>query len=280
MREANDRFRWRDAARRLAVDPEVARARAHRLDQVIRPDFRKAVLAGVGALVALSAGGTLGGLYAHSTQTKTVVVGLAVAFVLLAVLATRSAGNEVARIVSARAGGSAAATVRLIILLLGYLLTLIAVLGLLQVPLGHLLVGGAVTGVVVGIAAQQSLGHVFAGLVILMSRPFMIGDDIAVRSGSLGGPFEGTVVGMGLLYTTLATDEGHVHLPNAGLLASAVGPRPSAAGSQTRWTSPADGQAQSASPESAFPSGDDTFPFEPADLETTGGRRTHDNGWS
>jgi small-conductance mechanosensitive channel len=122
---------------------------------------------------------------------------------------------------------SPASTLRLIILLIGYLITVIAVLGLLHVPLGRLLVGGAVTGIVVGIAAQQTLGHVFAGLVILLARPFIIGDDISVRSGALGGPFEGTVIGLGLLYTTLATDTGHVHLPNAGLLASAVGPRPS-----------------------------------------------------
>ncbi len=199
------------------------------MEQAIRPDFRRAVLAGIGALIALSVGGTLGGLYARSTQSKLVAVGLAAVFVVLAVWATRSAASEVARMVTVRAGASAAATIRLLILLFGYLTTTIAVLGLLQVPLGRLLVGGAVTGIIVGIAAQQTLGHVFAGLVILLARPFIIGDDIAVRSGALGGPFEGTVIGMGLLYTTLATDTGLVHLPNAGLLASAVGPHPSSA---------------------------------------------------
>ncbi len=41
-----------------------------------------------------------------------------------------------------------------------------------------------------------------------------------------GGPIDGTVVGMDLLYTTLETEEGPIRLPNAGLLAAAVGPRP------------------------------------------------------
>ena len=49
----------------------------------------------------------------------------------------------------------------------GYLAVLLVALDLFEVPVGHLLVGGAVTGVVVGIAAQQSLGNLFAGLVLL-----------------------------------------------------------------------------------------------------------------
>jgi hypothetical protein len=117
--------------------------------------------------------------------------------------------------------------VRLLITLFGYLVIVISVLGMLAVPLGHLLVGGAITGIIVGIAAQQALGNIFAGLVLLLARPYVVGEQIRVRSGSLGGPFDGLVVGMDLLYTTIETEEGPVRLPNAGLLAAAVGPRPS-----------------------------------------------------
>jgi small-conductance mechanosensitive channel len=101
----------------------------------------------------------------------------------------------------------------------------LAVLGMLAVPLGHLLVGGAITGVVVGIAAQQSLSNIFAGLLLLLARPYVVGEEIRVNSGALGGPFDGVVTDMDLLYTTLLTDEGPIRLPNAGLLAAAVGPR-------------------------------------------------------
>jgi small-conductance mechanosensitive channel len=138
----------------------------------------------------------------------------------------RSAAGQLARVVSLRGGSSAAATVRLLALLFGYVVVLIALFGLLNMPLGHLLVGGAITGVVVGIAAQQSLGNVFAGLVLLLARPFAIGDSVRIRTGSMGGPLDGTVIGMDLLYTRLLTDEGEVQVPNAGLLASAIGPRP------------------------------------------------------
>jgi small-conductance mechanosensitive channel len=211
----------------LPVDTQAALGAAQRLDAVIRPDFRRALVAGIGAIIALSFGSAYGdGLKSRHLSTKLIVSGVALAFVILAVLAVRSAANEVQRVVRARGGPSAGTTVRLLITLFGYLIIVLAVLGMLAVPLGRLLVGGAITGIIVGIAAQQSLGNIFAGLVLLLARPYTIGEHIRVRSGSLGGPIDGTVVGMDLLYTTLETEEGPVRLPNAGLLAAAVGPRP------------------------------------------------------
>ena len=44
----------------------------------------------------------------------------------------------------------------------GYLILICAELGLLDVPIDHLLVGAGLAGIVLGIAAQQSLGNVFA----------------------------------------------------------------------------------------------------------------------
>jgi small-conductance mechanosensitive channel len=198
-----------------------------RLDSVIRPDFRRALVGGALAVACLSVGSTIGnGLHSQALHTKLAIIGLTVAFVLLAVLAVRSAASEVNRAVKARGGASAGSTVKLLITLVGYLIILLAALGMLAVPLGHLLVGGAITGVVVGIAAQQSLGNIFAGLMLLLARPYVIGDEVRIHSGALGGPHDGVVVGMDLLYTTVQTDAGPVRLPNSGLLASAVGPRP------------------------------------------------------
>jgi small conductance mechanosensitive channel len=223
------RRRGRQLLEALPVDTKAAIGAAQKLDAAIRPDFRRALVAGVGAIIALSFGSAYGdGVHSRELHTKLIVIGLAVAFVVLGVLAIRSAANEVARVVRARGGMSAGTTVRLLITLFGYLIVLLAVLGMLAVPLGRLLVGGAITGIIVGIAAQQSLGNIFAGLVLLLARPYTIGEHIRVRSGALGGPIDGTVAGMDLLYTTLDTEEGLVRLPNAGLLAAAVGPRPKA----------------------------------------------------
>jgi small-conductance mechanosensitive channel len=95
---------------------------------------------------------------------------------------------------------------------------------MLSIPIGHLLLGGAIAGVVVGIAAQQSLGNVFAGFVLLLARPFAVGNRIRVRSGALGGEFYGTVTSMSLTYVSVLTDDGMLKVPNSSVLAAAVGP--------------------------------------------------------
>jgi small-conductance mechanosensitive channel len=83
-----------------------------------------------------------------------------------------------------------------------------------------------VTGVIVGIAAQQSLGNVFAGMVLLMTRVFRVGDQVRIRSGPLGGEINGVISGMGLSYVVLEAEDGRLHVPNSQVLSAAVGPRP------------------------------------------------------
>lgn len=146
-------------------------------------------------------------------------------FVALAVLAIRSAASEIATVSRLRFGDAHANVVALLVTLSGYGLTALALLVVLGVPPARLLVSGAVTGVVLGVAAQQSLGNVVAGLVLLLNRPFQVGQEITVRSGALAGPYSGRVVSVGLTYVELDTDEGVVLLPNSGVLAAVVGPR-------------------------------------------------------
>ncbi len=107
---------------------------------------------------------------------------------------------------------------------LGYFVALIGTLSMLSVPVGHFLLGGAIAGVVLGIAAQQSLGNVFAGFVLLLVRPISVGNYIRVRSGALGGEFYGTVTSMSLTYVSVFTEQGPLKVPNSSFLAAAVGP--------------------------------------------------------
>jgi small-conductance mechanosensitive channel len=141
-------------------------------------------------------------------------------------IATRSVGRELARVVIARGSIEAGNAIRLCCFIIGYGMVGLGVLALLRVNLANLLVGGAVTGVVVGIAAQQTLGNFFAGLVLLFARPYIPGQRVKIRSGALGGPFEGVITGSGLMYTNIDTAEGPISIPNSALLASAVGPAP------------------------------------------------------
>jgi len=75
--------------------------------------------------------------------------------------------------------------------------------------LGSLLVGAGFLGIVVGMAARQTLGAVLAGFVLMFSRPFEIGDWVEV------GDDEGIVTQITIVNTRLRTFDGeHVMLPN------------------------------------------------------------------
>jgi small conductance mechanosensitive channel len=81
-----------------------------------------------------------------------------------------------------------------------------------------LLLGGAFTAVILGLAAQQTLGNVIAGTVLLSARPFKVGDRVRLQGGPLAGRIEGEVSAHGLLYTTFVTADGPVLVPNSVVL--------------------------------------------------------------
>jgi small conductance mechanosensitive channel len=58
---------------------------------------------------------------------------------------------------------------------IGYSFVLVVSLHLLHIKIGSILVGGAVTGVIVGIGAQSTLSNLFAGVVLFTLRPFLLG---------------------------------------------------------------------------------------------------------
>jgi small conductance mechanosensitive channel len=87
-----------------------------------------------------------------------------------------------------------------------------------------LAVGGAFTAVVLGLAAQNTLGNVLAGVLLLSARPFRVGDRVRFQAGGLAGQVEGVVMSLGLLYVTLAQGEDTILVPNNVAMSSAVVP--------------------------------------------------------
>ena len=87
-----------------------------------------------------------------------------------------------------------------------------------------LAVGGAFTAVVLGLAAQNTLGNVIAGFLLLTARPFKVGDRVRFQAGGLAGQIEGVVMSLGLLYVTLAQGEDTIMVPNNVAMSSAVVP--------------------------------------------------------
>ena len=119
-------------------------------------------------------------------------------------------------------GQAHAGIVRYAVLLVSLFILLVLGLQLLHIPIAQLIVGGAVTGVLLGIAAQQSLANLFAGLVLLFAHPFRVGDHVRFRAGTLSGQIEGVITDISLTYVRLETEEGRVLIPNAQALAAAV----------------------------------------------------------
>jgi small conductance mechanosensitive channel len=87
-----------------------------------------------------------------------------------------------------------------------------------------LAVGGAFTAVIVGLAAQQTLGNLIAGTVLLSARPFRVGERVRLQGGGIAGQIEGVVSSLGLLYTTFAQGDDQVMVPNSVVLAVAIVP--------------------------------------------------------
>ncbi len=119
-------------------------------------------------------------------------------------------------------GQAHAGVVRYVVLLAGVFTIATISLYLFGVKPDKLLLGGAVTGVLLGIAAQQSLSNLFAGLVLLFASPFRVGDRVRFRAGAISGEIEGTVTDLSLAYVRLDTVQGQMLLPNSLALAAAV----------------------------------------------------------
>ena len=155
-----------------------------------------------------------------------IAAGTALLFLILGCIATYSLAGKARELIGPKAGPSHAAVISYAILIVGAFATLVIALELFGVPIGQLVLGGALTSVFVGIAAQQALGNVFAGLVLQFARPFHVGDSVRLRAGALGGTLDGRVIDIGITYVRFETDGSVMSVPNSQVLNAVVGPIP------------------------------------------------------
>ncbi len=114
---------------------------------------------------------------------------------------------------------------------LGFLIRLFAMAAVVVLALriagvtaATLAVGGAFTAIVLGLAAQQTLGSLFAGIVLQSTRPFRVGERVRLVGGALAGSLEGTVSSLGLFYATLVQGADRLQVPNSVLISLVVVP--------------------------------------------------------
>lgn len=174
------------------------------------------------AIAAVVIGTDLGKFHGPALHSRIIAWLSALVLAVAGTIAIRRLSTGLSHLITLRSHVGAAAIVRFVMSGVGFLILLFALFGVLGVSLQHLLIGAGVTGIVLGIAAQQSLGNVFASLVLLFARPFVVGDRIRLRSGNIG-TLDALVIGIGLTYVTLQTDDGVLRVPNSAMLASGIG---------------------------------------------------------
>ena len=97
-----------------------------------------------------------------------------------------------------------------------YALLIVIIIGILGIPTSSFIAALSAAGLTVGLALQGSLSNFAGGVLILVFKPFIIGDYIKEDTNCN----EGEVVGIDLFYTKLKTpDNKKIVVPN-GVLAN------------------------------------------------------------
>lgn len=148
----------------------------------------------------------------------------AIALVILGWRLARDIGRTLAPQLFKRMDPATAGTVGFVIRLVFLVAAVLVALNIAGLEPRTLAVSGAIVAVIFGLASQQTLGNLIAGVVLISARPFTVGDRVRLQSGGLAGELEGVVASLGLLYTTFARGEDSIMVPNNIVLASAVVP--------------------------------------------------------
>ncbi len=203
---------WREAglARQLSVRA-VKRARIQAIVMV-------PVLVGI-LVVYGYRDDVFGPEYETPVQIATTVV-----LIVLGWQIARDVGRALGPTLFRRLDPGTAGTVGFLIRLLFVGLAIIVALRVAGLDPRTLAVGGAFTAVIVGLAAQQTLGNLIAGTVLLSARPFRVGERVRLQGGGIAGQIEGIVSSLGLLYTTFAQGDDQVMIPNSVVLNVAIVP--------------------------------------------------------
>ena len=133
-------------------------------------------------------------------------------------------GRTLTPFIMRRLDPGTAGTLGFAIRLITILLVALVALGIAGVKPATLAVGGAAVTIVLGLAAQQTLGNIFAGVVLQSTRPFRVGERVRLTGGPVAGSVEGTVSTLGLFYTTILKGQDRMLIPNNLLLLLAVEP--------------------------------------------------------
>jgi small conductance mechanosensitive channel len=220
------------APRRPKLPRDLFETRSHAwqslgLGEELAPRSSKKALGGlVVSLIVLAA--TLV-VYYHRAQIapgygELIRIGTVVVLVIVGSVATHWAASGLTPRLYRRLDPATAGTAGFVLRLLAISAVVLLALRIAGVNASALAVGGAFTAVLLGLAAQQSLGGIFAGIVLQSTRPFRVGERVRLVGGALAGSLEGTVSSLGLFYTTLMQGADRLLVPNSVMIQLVVVP--------------------------------------------------------
>ena len=96
-----------------------------------------------------------------------------------------------------------------------YTVAVIIALDLLGINVVPFIAGAGVAGIAIGFAAKDTLSNLIAGILLIIDRPFEVGDRIEVWSAPAGSATWGDVIDIGLRATKIkTTDNIVIIIPN------------------------------------------------------------------
>jgi small-conductance mechanosensitive channel len=159
------------------------------------------------------------------------VLGIAVVTVL---------GREISRLSFRLFGQKKANMIVVVYRFIAYIALALIVLAIVGVSATALLAGGTFAGLVLGLAAQTVLSNIIAGVMLILARPYQVGDRITFTTwqyglivptyppkffshDSLMPGYSGQISDIDLLYTKLQLDDGtSMKVPNSVMVVAAV----------------------------------------------------------
>ncbi|MBQ2240721.1 MAG: mechanosensitive ion channel, partial [Clostridia bacterium] len=98
-----------------------------------------------------------------------------------------------------------------------WVILIVCIVAILGVPMASVIAAIASCGVAIGLAMQGSLSNLAGGIMLLLFRPFSVGEFIETSGVS------GTVREIGIFYTLIVTgDNKHVTIPNGTMMNNTV----------------------------------------------------------
>jgi len=92
----------------------------------------------------------------------------------------------------------------------------VSAFGTLGIDISALVAGLGLTGFALGFALKDSISNLLSGILILLYRPFEIGNQIQISG------YQGTVVAINLRYTELESEGNRVLIPNSKLFTDPI----------------------------------------------------------